>query len=222
MKKFLIIAGLLALTGLVLRSNSLFDQKLSVSASINSVLSSFLGSSEKDLRERIDVLEKENKYLKGELGGNPPDLNNIKVYSSYPLNGRGEIIIAAGSKDGVSNGDAVVYRENILVGRVRSVFDKSSIVTTIFDPSWEIPVRIGTPEIDALMQGGNELKLTLIPSEDYVQEGDAVVSAGDIVPYGLEVGFVKTVNRVPGESFQSAVLEPGFKIKNLRDVSVYR
>ena len=106
--------------------------------------------------------------------------------------------------------------------QVKRVFGKSSVVTTIFDPSWEIQVRIGETEVDALMRGGNEVLLTLIPAEAHIEDGDIVIVASRDLPYGLEVGFVGSVDNVPGEAFQEAVLEPNLQLKKLRDVTVYR
>ena len=156
------------------------------------------------------------------MGKSTDGTDSIKVYSSYPFNNKGEIAIAAGEDLGLVPGDAIVIGGNILVGRVRSVFKLSSIVTTIFDPSWEVQVRIGESEVDALMQGGNELRLTLIPADEYIEKGDLVVSAGENLPYGLEVGFVGEIVSMSGNVFQEAIIEPGLKIKDLRNVALYR
>jgi len=221
MKRYLFIGFVAILVVLIVYSGPLFETKLIASASI----SQFFGLISNDLSglgERIVILEEENQYLRDLLNERYQENKNIKVYSSYPFNSRVEIAIAAGEDNGVRVGDAIVYGGNILVGRVRNVFDKSSIVTTIFDPSWEIQVRIGETEIDALMRGGNELLLTLISAEDHIEDGDLVIVASRDLPYGLEVGFVKSVDNVPGEVFQEAVLEPNLQLKKLRDVTVYR
>lgn len=221
MKRYLFIGFVAILVVLIVYSGPLFETKLIASASI----SQFFGLISSDLSglgERIVILEEENQYLRDLLNERYQENKNIKVYSSYPFNSRVEIAIAAGEDNGVRVGDAIVYGGNILVGRVKNVFDKSSIVTTIFDPSWEIQVRIGETEIDALMRGGNELLLTLISAEDHIEDGDLVIVASRDLPYGLEVGFVKSVDNVPGEVFQEAVLEPNLQLKKLRDVTVYR
>lgn len=221
MKRYLFIGFVAILVVLIVYSGPLFEKKLIASASI----SQFFGLISSDLSglgERIVILEEENQYLRDLLNERYQENKNIKVYSSYPFNSRVEIAIAAGEDNGVRVGDAIVYGGNILVGRVKNVFDKSSIVTTIFDPSWEIQVRIGETEIDALMRGGNELLLTLISAEAHIEDGDLVIVASRDLPYGLEVGFVRSVDNVPGEVFQEAVLEPNLQLKKLRDVTVYR
>lgn len=215
-------AGLLVvLSALIIYSGPLFDKKLTISSATTRLVSLIVRNSG-DLQTRIESLESENRYLKELLDKRASGTDSIKVYSSYPFNSKGEIAIAAGENLGLVPGDTIVIGGNILVGRVRSVFKSSSIVTTIFDPSWEVQVRIGESEIDALMQGGNELRLTLIPADKYIEEGDLVVSAGENLPYGLEIGFVGKIVSMSGDVFQETIIEPNLKIKDLRDVTLYR
>jgi len=221
MKKVFFVGLLVVLSALIIYSGPLFDKKLAVSSATNRLVSLIVRGSG-GLQTRIESLEDENRYLRELLGKNTDGTDSIKVYSSYPFNSKGEIAIAAGENLGLVPGDTIVIGGNILVGRVRSVFKSSSIVTTIFDPSWEVQVRIGESEVNALMQGGNELRLTLIPSDGYIEEGDLVVSAGERLPYGLEVGFVGRTSSMPGDVFQEAIIEPSLQIKNLRDVTLYR
>lgn len=221
MKKFSLVGLLVILSALIIYSGPLFDKKLAISGTTNRFISSILGSSG-NLEARIKSLESENRYLRELLGKNTANTDSIKVYSSYPFNSKGEIAIAAGEDLGLVPGDAIVVGGNILVGRVRSVFKSSSIVTTIFDPSWEIQARIGESEVDALMQGGNELRLILIPNDGYIEEGDLIISAGESLPYGLEIGFVGETVSMPGDVFNEAIIEPSLQIKKLRDVALYR
>ncbi len=220
MRKFLAISLVIILTGFVIYSGPIFNAKLSVSAFIGGISSKLFGNS--GLEERISELKAENDRLLNELLPKSEGLTRIKVFSSYPFNSKSEIAINAGVEDGVRVGDAVTVNGNILVGRVTEAFDSSSIVTTIFSPSWEIPVRIGDGEVDALMQGGNELSLTLIQHDVGIAEGGLVIAAGQDLPYGLEVGSVGQVSETADGVFKEAVLEPGFQVKNLRDVTIYR
>jgi len=222
MRKYISIGVLILLAALLIRSEFLFETKLQTGAFLGGVLD--IDFRERDeLRDRIAELESENEELRQELlTQNLNEVDNIKVYSSYPFNSRGEIAIAAGENMGIEEGNTVVYAGNILVGRVRSVFDTTSVVTTVFDPSWEMAVRIGSGEVDALMQGGNELKLSLIPQNDFIESGDNVISADRSLPYGLEVGIVGTVENAEGDVFHEATLESPLNLKELRDVSIYR
>lgn len=223
MKKFFVTGLLALLVVFIIYSGPFFDIKLAISSAVGQLFGLAAGGAS-NLKERIASLEMENQYLRSQLQGkgNGGGEQSIKVYSSYPFNSRDEIAIAAGANHGIEPGDAVVHAGNILVGRVRNVFKSSSVVTTIFDPSWEVPVRIGEGEVDALMQGGNELKLVLISQDKHIEEGDLVVVASENLPYGLELGFVGIIESVPGGVFKEATLEPSLQLKELRDVSIYR
>ena len=222
MRKYVSIGVIVLLSALIVRNGSFFDVKLRTSSLLGAVLGIDF-ENPKELRQRIETLEKENERLKAELLEKSNEtISSIKVYSSYPFNSRSEIAIAGGAEDSISQGDTVVYSGTVLVGRVKSVFESSSIVTTIFDPSWEMAVRIGTSEADALLKGGNELKIFLIPQDATIEEGDTVISADRNLPYGLELGYISKIENTEGDVFKEAVLEPALKLRNLRDVTIYR
>ncbi len=220
MRKISTLSAIIVLLLLLIFGGPLFDKKLSISQSINNLLS--IPSSRQEFEDKIASLEAENLKLRKQiLSKDGIDSVSAKVYSSYPLNNRSEIAISAGKKNGIEVGDTVVYGDNVLVGKITNVFKSSSIVTTIFDPSWEISVRIGDNEVDALLSGGNELTLTLIPKEIEIKPGEKVVSAGSNIPYGLKIGIVRSVSDIPGGVFKKAIVEPDFQIRQLRDVAIY-
>jgi len=64
------------------------------------------------------------------------------VYSRYPMNFRNELLVSAGSNDGVTTGAAVVF-QGMLLGQVEKVFPDEALVETIFDNGVKMPVRIG-------------------------------------------------------------------------------
>lgn len=221
MRKYLLIGFLVILGGFFINSGPFFSKKLSTSAFLNDALNIDFKSDE-ELKARIEKLEKENEALRLSLLEQENDaVMDIKVYSSYPFNSRGEIAIAGGEDVEIKAGDTVVYAGNILIGQVRDVFGNSSIVTTIFDPSWQMAVRVGNGEADALMRGGNQLTLSLIPQDAFIEIGDIVVSADRNFPYGLELGTVKEIQNAQGDVFKEAIVEPTLNIKNLKNVTVY-
>ena len=216
---FIIVAVVLSL--IILAANFFFDLKLSLNRNVASALNSITPNN--GLERQVSLLEKEIANLKAQLFREIilPQESAI-VYSSYPFNNKSEIIISWGTNDGVSVGDAVTYGTNILVGQVKEVTAENSVVTTIFDPGFETAVRIGAGATDGLMKGGNELTLSLIPQDMYLEVGDLVTTADKNFPYGLELGSVGKIENSEGDVFQEAILEPALKIKDLRDVTVYR
>ncbi len=212
------IAILIAvLSLLILGGQFIFVPKLQISSGLNSFFTTF--SPYADLKIRLVELERENADLRAQLlieNVNPQ--NSIQVYSSYPFNNRSEIAIAAGSNRGVSEGSIITYGENILVGRVKTVTPEVSVVTTIFDPSFETAVRIGEGGADALFKGGNELTLTLIAPTAVLEEGSAVYTASSDFPYGLTLGKLQNIERGEDGMYEEVRVEPAFEIKTLKDV----
>lgn len=176
-----------------------------------------------DLRQTVYELEKENESLRAEIFDSitvSPD--KIKVYSSYPFNNRKDISIAGGENNGFKKGDAVTLNNKILVGQIKEVLKSSSVAKTIFDPEWEIAVRIGEKEIDGLLKGGLNPKIDFIKSDAKIKEGDIVITASPELPYGLQIGKIKTINEKAGAPFKKADVELEIQPNTLRDVSIYR
>ncbi|MDO8466903.1 MAG: rod shape-determining protein MreC [bacterium] len=142
------------------------------------------------------------------------------VYSSFPLNYKHLIAINAGATHGVRVGMPVTLEGNILIGQIIEVSEDQSLVRTIFDKDWSLPVRIGVMEHDALLVGGQDPKLTLIDKDQEINIGDQVISAKKDLPYGLKVGEVAEVNNLVAHSFKEAGLIFPYNSKDLRSVVV--
>lgn len=110
------------------------------------------------------------------------------VYSEYPLNNEGSILVAAGKNQGVSLNSIVLLRPGVFVGEVVEVFANQSRIRTLFDPGWELPVKIGGDRIDSLLVGGHIPRLTLISKKNLPNLDASVYLAAKKYPYGLQVG----------------------------------
>lgn len=177
------------------------------------------------LRDRINELERENRDLQNKLliqQDEPEAAKLANVYSSYPFNQRSEITIDMGRNDGVSVGAAVTYGETVFIGSIIEAREAVSTVRTIFDPSFEIPVRVGDAEINGLFHGGNTVYVDLLPRDAEIKVGDTVITACSSIPYGMEIGRVSEIVEVVGEPFKKAFIEPPIRLGELRDVQVYR
>lgn len=175
--------------------------------------------------DELSLLKEENASLKSQLNNIPgicisPSIASARVLSEYPLNVKSRITLNVGSADGVKNGAAVIWGSKILVGVVVDVFSRTSVVKTVYDPEWQTPVRIGKNETDGLLIGGVAPAITLIPRIKPVAAGDVVYSAGADIPYGLEVGTVRSISQDAGGAFQTAKVDIGFNINDLRTVSI--
>ncbi len=176
---------------------------------------------EANLKAQIAELEQENAELKAQIFDQSiMPTSTVKVYSSYPFNNSQYIVLAAGENQGIDVGDVVTYGSDILIGKITSVSPSESVAETIFNPGWEMSVRIGTQQVNSLFKGGIELDVTLIPNNLPVNAGDVVVTASRGFPYGLEVGIVQSIVNDAGTPYKHAVLQAPFKLENLRDVSI--
>jgi len=175
-------------------------------------------------------LKQENENLKAQIQkleiGNwkleiPRDnYLTAKVFSTYPFNIKNQITINIGEKQGVKKMMAVTVGDNLLLGQVVEVFENYSIVQTIFDPHWQLPVRIGKEEINGLFQAGNEPKVVLIEKEKAIQIGDVVYSASQEFPYGLKIGEISEIKETTAGVFKEAILKIPFNVNELREVRV--
>jgi len=107
------------------------------------------------------------------------------------------LVLNAGSRAGVTKGQAVVTGEG-LIGRVAGVGARSSRILLITDINSRIPVIIEPSRVRAIMAGDNSGRSGLIhltPGAT-VSPGDRVVTSGHggAFPMGLPVGVVESVS----------------------------
>ncbi len=175
-------------------------------------------------------LKKENENLKVELQelktGNcgvivlQSDILIVKVFSTYPFNIKNQIVVDAGEAQGIKNLMPALFGNNILLGQIIKVSKNTSIIQTIFDPDWQLPVRIGENEISGLLQGGNEPRITFIEKDKPINTGDIVYSAGQGFPLKLKVGEISEIKESAPGVFKEAVLAVPFNIGALRKVEI--
>ncbi len=143
-----------------------------------------------------------------------------KVFSTYPFNIKNKITINIGEKHGVKKMMVATVGGNLLLGQVVEVFENSSIIKTIFDPSWQLPARIGEKEIDGLFRAGNEPRVILIEKEKSIQIGDIIYSASQEFPYGLKIGEISEIKETAAGVFKEAILKMPFNVNEVREVNI--
>lgn len=182
--------------------------------------------------DEILSLRQENERLKAQMlflskGARLETLDGrnyqiAKIHSSYPFNDRGLISINTGSGSGVSESVAVTVGGDFFLGQAVQLFRDSSLVRTVYDTGWEIAVKIGTDQVDALLIGGREPRLTLILKDKAIAAGLPVYVAQKGLPYGLMIGTVKEITYNQASAFQEATLDFAYKVGDLTEVYVLR
>lgn len=106
------------------------------------------------------------------------------------------VLISAGSRDGVNRGQAAVTGEG-LVGRVAEVGERSARVLLLTDLNSRVPVMLENSRARAVMAGDNsdQPRLLYLPNNFAVTVGERIVTggAGGVFPPGLPVGVVAAV-----------------------------
>lgn len=179
-----------------------------------------------------ESLRAENAILRERNTVIPPQFSSEKeanVFVRYPFNYKKELLIDIGKNSDVKEGDTVLLpdtssgeKRGILVGRVESVQDKTSLVQLIFDSRLRIGVRIGDQGVEALLTGGDTPKLTLIPKSAQVGSGNIVYAASANLPYGVVIGEIKDVSLADGGLLQEATLRFPYELSDIKTVVVTR
>lgn len=145
-------------------------------------------------------LEAENKVLKGLLNyvpGPDPTFITARVIADTGGAFAHSLILNAGSRDGVTKGQAAVTGEG-LIGRVAGVGSRSARILLITDLNSRIPVLAGPNRTRAILAGNNSdrPKLVHLPSGETAAVGDRIVTSGHggAFPPGMPVGVVTSVN----------------------------
>lgn len=183
------------------------------------------------LAREVVVLRRENEHLKAlllasELGNRIVSAlgkryHTARVYSEYPFNNRSFITVNAGRNNGIREGAPVTTGgPAVFVGHVVQVFEEMSLVRTIADPEWGVPVRVGPEAIDALLVGGREPRLTLVGKDKKLLPDQVIYTASRDAPYGLTVGRVRAVYAAPSGALQEATVALPYEPTELTEVSI--
>jgi rod shape-determining protein MreC len=147
-----------------------------------------------------------------------------KVIGYYENRWQSEVILNAGSGDGVLEGMAVV-NEDGLVGMVAVNGKDSCTVRLINDPQTKIGARILSSRKLGVIQGSQDRKISLnyILSEEQVFKGDIVVTSeyGNF-PGEILIGRVSRVLENAGDPYKSIEIEPFVDFKKMEYVLIIK
>lgn len=175
-----------------------------------------------DLRLEREKLLYEIENLKKTKPIQKFDYEEAEVFSYYPWNNRASLVIALGTEDGIKENFPVLAASGVLLGKIKSVKRTQSEVLTIFDPSWRSSVAIGDSRTNALLKGGTEPHLELIPQEAKVIAGDGVLNLSSDFPINYRFGEIAELKKSPKDVWFSAELKVPYKFENLGKVIVLK
>lgn len=227
----LILVGLTALLLILTFFTDVFINKTFLTASLASISDYF----RIDLNKENEALKLENESLKAQLQKaqifytsfeNSEEDKALaqkyipaKIFSTYPFNIKGALTLNKGANQGIKKDSAVLAGEGILLGQISEVYENSSIVRTVYDPKWQLPVKVGEEKINGLFVGGNDPKITLI--EKPVKIGDAIFIDSKDFPLFLKLGEIKEMREENGGVFKEvAIVKTPYNISELDTVYV--
>lgn len=145
-------------------------------------------------------LEAENARLRGLVKFAPEGALHYVSARVIANSGGGfarNVLINAGSRDGVGRGQAAVTGEG-LAGRVSEVGERAARILLLTDLNSHIPVVLDESRQRAVMAGDNsdQPRLLYVPANVEVKVGERIVTggAGGVFPPGLPVGVVASVD----------------------------
>lgn len=154
--------------------------------------------------QEIKVLEVENQDLKKLLNIKEKYNHFDKVYAkvitrSYD-NWSETFVINKGSADGIKEKQTVISVDG-LVGYISKVEEKTSVVTTILDSGNAVSIEISNINALALVKGDaslkskSQLKLTNIPIDTELSNGETVYSSGigELYKKGIPIGTITEI-----------------------------
>jgi rod shape-determining protein MreC len=141
------------------------------------------------------------------------------VYSRYPLNFKNELMVNAGTNDGVLVGSAAVF-QGLFVGRVVAVGSNYATVQTVFDNNFKIPVRVSSGGYDGLLTGGSDPFVASITKKSSIAAGDVISTAAPGMPYALPIGEVMATSTSADNLFEQATLVFPYDINNIQTILI--
>ena len=186
------------------------------------------------LQHKVDTLAAANERLKNDAAENielrrmlslsqnlPAQTIAADVVGYAPENGRREISIDRGWRDGVAR-DAVVVDAHGLVGHVVDASAHDAHVLLIIDETSSVPAYLRSNRAWGIAIGTwRHVRMKYIGQDVKVRPGDVVVTGrGEIYPAGLRIGVVREVDRSDYKLYQTAYVQPAVDFDALHQVLV--
>ncbi len=180
------------------------------------------------LREQLAQVLSENANLRRQLSEAQASLNQSQaldpqIYAYLPARPIGFsrfLKIDKGAASGIKDGQAVVYKDNLL-GEVVRVTPSQAEVKLISDPDSRIAAFSSNENGKAkgVLSGefGSQMLMDKILHAEVIEPKDLVYSEGTEgkFPRGLILGQVISIEEKPNEVFKQAKVQPVFDIRDL-------
>jgi rod shape-determining protein MreC len=150
----------------------------------------------------------------------PTDFDRIiaRIIGRPPTPYQQEVIVSAGSADGIRRNAPVVSPDGNLVGQVTDLTDVSARITLITDQSSSVSAVVLETEASGVVKHGassSSLILDRVEKDEMASAGNTVITAGwtterfeSLFPRGIPIGTVESVGQQDVDLFKRIQIAP--------------
>jgi len=193
----------------------------------------YLNISQKKIDEleiELSRLQIENQNLKDTLGFlSLPDTilrTNLKLLKANiigrdPANFNGFLYIDKGKSDSLNINNPVIMQDK-LIGRIKSLSDKTGIIETLENRGFAISAVDARTGIYGIVKKNNQSMFEYIKLDDEINQGDSIFTSGlsEIFPKGILIGMVTEIKYKDDLFFKEVIITPAIKINQLNYVYI--
>lgn len=214
-----------------IRSGYTYIYEVEELKSENEALRTKIAEMEEKVRESEQALE-ENARLREllKLSERRRDFKFVmaEIVSRDASNWASTFTIGKGSAHGIEPFDCVINEQGFLAGYVSEVGTNWSIITTVIDSDIELGAMIGRTREAAVAEGDfslmseGKLKLTFLPEDTVLLNGDVIYTSGvgGVYPKEIRIGTVTKVQADASGMGDYAIIEPAVDLDKLTQVFV--
>ncbi len=175
--------------------------------------------------QKLMALEAENTQLRSLLQSSARLGDHLLIAEIVNVDGdpySHQVCLNKGKEEGIYVGQPVLDAEGV-IGEVIEVFENTSRVILLTDPSHGIPVEDLRNGVRGIAMGTGTLKtldLHYVPTTVDIQVGDLLITSGlgGRYPAGYPVGVISAINRDSSDSFATVQIKPSARLDRTRMV----
>lgn len=187
----------------------------------------------RELEQKIvefQVIKNDNEALRSQFNISSETTQNLIATKIIGFQGESkmpsEYIVNAGKKDGIKKGMTVVY-EKYLIGKIDSVGQNYSVVTTPISPKFRVLAKFPDTNANGLIVGRSDFMLfDGVVITDTLKNNGVILTKGEVGSDGIGVvpdliiGKITSISKNETSPFQSAEVMPVIDFSKLTNVFI--
>jgi len=173
-----------------------------------------------ELKATVEKLKEEKKecnFLKDDFEKNTQNLEYIIAKVVAKTTDSDTLLINKGKENGVFEGEVVLGKGKVLLGKIEKVYENFSKLKLISSKGFKVLVRKENSDQDFLLEGkGNlELILNFVPKDSKLEVGEKIFTSPSQThfPPQILIGEIKEIIKKETLPFQQAKIKPYFDLE---------